>query len=121
MLLRYYVAADLWFCEVSETNGSYVLAFHLSQACSRPHRTLQYDEGPLVRARISTKIQASLIVQTQSWKNTTSITAKPQLPRIKNQMKPAVGSKNLVRGLDENDEDWDAARLQSTAGGRGGK
>ena len=28
MLLRYYVAVDLWFCEVSETNGSYVLAFH---------------------------------------------------------------------------------------------
>ena len=77
----------------------------------------------MVRARITTKIrEASLIVQTQSWKNTTSITAKPQLPRIKNQMKPAVGSKNLVRGLDQNDEeDWDAARLQSTAGGRGGK
>ena len=39
-------------------------------------------------------------VQTQSLKNTTRITAKPQLSRIKNQMKPAVGSKNLVRGLD---------------------
>ena len=76
----------------------------------------------MVRARISTKIQASLIVQTQSWKNTTSITAKPQLPRIKNQMKPAVGSKKLVRGLNLNDdEDLDATRLLGTAAGRGGK
>ena len=40
---------------------------------------------------------------------------------IKNQMKPAVGSKKLVRGLDLNDDDLVAARLQGTAGGRGGK
>ena len=37
-------------------------------------------------------------------------------------MKPAVGSKKLVRGLDLNDdEDWDATRLLGTAAGRGGK
>ena len=51
MLLRYDVAADLWFCEVSETNGSYVLAFHQARQTQDSHWALQYNEDPSVRAR----------------------------------------------------------------------
>ena len=114
MLLRYYVAADLWFCEVSETNGSYVLAFHLSQACSRPHRSLQYDEGPLVRARNDCAVPELEEYYEYHHQATAA--------KNKESIKPAVESKRLVRGSRSNDEeDWAAARLQGTAGGRGGK
>ena len=78
----------------------------------------------MVRVRILTKIQeASLVVQTQSWNNYEyNRQARAAKNKYKNQMKPAVGSKKLVRGLDLNDdEDWDATRLLGTTGGRGGK